>query len=168
MLLQRFYAVTIPPVMETSLVVFVFTTIFLGEIQQFYDTLWWWDTVLHALAGFGLTLIGHILLGVIHREAGSRPLPMVLTLFAFTFALGVSALWEVYEFAVDSLSTMTNMQPSGEDTMWDIISATVAALPASYIGWKWWHRARNTAAETDAVSQVIDDGVDGFSGGTMK
>lgn len=61
--------------------------------------------------------------------------PRFVALFAFMFAVGMGALWEIFEFAMDQLFGM-NMQKSGLiDTMWDLIVDTAGALVIALLGW---------------------------------
>ena len=56
-------------------------------------------------------------------------------IFSFTFALGLGALWEIFEFSMDSFFGL-NMQKSGLiDTMWDLIMDALGALLVSIIGY---------------------------------
>jgi hypothetical protein len=56
-------------------------------------------------------------------------------LFSFCFALAIGALWEIYEFAMDSIFGL-NMQKSGlVDTMWDLVVDAGGAFVASLIGY---------------------------------
>jgi len=51
----------------------------------------------------------------------SKPVPFLVAVFSFTFGLAIGAMWEIFEFMVDSLFG-TNMQKSGlRDTMGDLI-----------------------------------------------
>ena len=61
--------------------------------------------------------------------------PSLLTVFSFCFAIALGALWEIFEFAMDSFFGF-NMQKTGlRDTMWDMIVNTVGALIASISGY---------------------------------
>jgi len=69
--------------------------------------------------------------------------PGFVAFFAFMFALGMGALWEIFEFTMDSVFGM-NMQkpmlgdPSGlTDTMWDLIVDALGALTVSVLGWRY-------------------------------
>ncbi|MCF8052993.1 MAG: hypothetical protein K9L59_17280 [Desulfobacterales bacterium] len=64
-----------------------------------------------------------------------------LLAIAFVFAIGIGALWEIFEYGMDSFFGM-NMQkemrgdPSGlTDTMWDMIVNTVGALVIAVLGY---------------------------------
>jgi uncharacterized oligopeptide transporter (OPT) family protein len=56
--------------------------------------------------------------------------------------MGMAALWEIFEFAMDQLFAM-NMQKSGlVDTMWDLIVDGIGAGIISILGW-WFLQTRS-------------------------
>ncbi|MEX0964234.1 MAG: hypothetical protein WDZ52_09380 [Pseudohongiellaceae bacterium] len=133
---QRFQ-VKIPHEFESLAVVFVYMSLFLGEVQGYYTRFWWWDIVLHTGAGFLLGILGFLLVYVLNeKEEIELDLhPKFIAFFAFQFAMGMGAIWEIFEFAMDQLFGM-NMQKSGiMDTMWDLIVNAIGALLVSILGW---------------------------------
>ena len=135
--LRNKFAVKIPHGFETLTIVFVFMSLFLGEVQSYYTLFWWWDLVLHSGSAFIMGILGFLLVYVLNEK---KELELTLNrnfvaLFAFMFAVGIGALWEVFEFSVDQLLGL-NMQKSGlVDTMWDLIVNTIGALIISVLGW---------------------------------
>lgn len=152
--LRKLCGIATPRAFRAALSLFVLATIFLGERVHFYDRFWWWDLMLHAIAGFGLTMIGHVIFALMYRTREVRPAPILLAAFAASLAMSGSVVWEIYEFAIDSIFG-SNMQPSADDTMWDLIGAAAAALAAGYIGWRWHSSTR----EGGVLEQILDDGV---------
>lgn len=139
----RFFRVFIPPEFVLFSIAFVFASVFLGEVHDYYHRYWWWDIALHTTSGFLLGIIGFLLVYVMNEteEVGVRMKPGFVAFFAFLFAVGIGALWEIFEFAMDRLFG-TNMQkamfddPSGlTDTMWDLIVDTVGASVISVLGY---------------------------------
>ncbi len=129
--------VYIPPEFEALTVLFIFASLFLGEVRGYYVRFWWWDVVLHAASGFLLGLLGFLLVYVLNEKEDIEldMKPAFVALFAFMFAVGLGALWEIFEFAMDSLFGL-NMQKSGlVDTMWDLIVDTVGALVIALLGY---------------------------------
>src|SRR5688500_19342730 len=63
--------------------------------------------------------------------------PEFLCFFAVTFAVFLGVLWEIFEFAVDKIAPIVNMQ-SGEtgvaDTMHDLIVDTLGAIVVALMG----------------------------------
>ena len=123
-------------------VVFVFSALYLGEVLDFYNRLWWWDIGLHTSAGLLMGIFGFLLVYVLNesKKAHMNMAPSFIALFAFAFGVTIGSIWEIFEFSVDQLLG-ANMQkpmlgdPSGlTDTMWDIIVNAIGAFTISFIG----------------------------------
>ena len=137
LLLGQRFQVKIPHEFESLAVVFVYMSLFLGEVQGYYARFWWWDIVLHTGSGFLLGILGFLLVYVLNeKEDIELDLhPKFIAFFAFIFAMGMGSVWEIFEFSMDQLFGM-NMQKSGlVDTMWDLIVYGVGALIISILGW---------------------------------
>lgn len=137
LLLGQRFQVKIPHEFESLAVVFVYMSLFLGEVQGYYARFWWWDIVLHKGSGFLLGILGFLLVYVLNeKEDIELDLhPKFIAFFAFIFAMGMGSVWEIFEFSMDQLFGM-NMQKSGlVDTMWDLIVYGVGALIISILGW---------------------------------
>ncbi len=167
--------VRIPAEYELLAILFVFASLFLGEFLSYYERFWWWDIVLHTTSGLLLGILGFLLVYVLNesRRIGSHMRAGFVALFAFTFAVTVGALWEIFEFAADQLLG-TNMQkamlhdPSGlTDTMWDLM---VDALGAAVIsGFGWWHMKRNRRSFIESwIERFIDKNPHLFRTGERK
>ncbi len=133
----------VPPEFQLLAILFVFASLFLGEVHSYYERYWWWDILLHTSSGLLLGILGFLLVYVLNEsdriELNMRP--RFVALFAFLFAVAVGALWEIFEFAMDQLIGTTMQKPmlgdpSGlTDTMWDLIVDTLGALVISGFGW---------------------------------
>lgn len=136
-LLGKRFSVRIPHGFETLAVVFVFMSLFLGEVYSYYTIYWWWDLILHSGSAFLLGILGFLLVFVLNeKEDVDLDLnPNFIALFAFMFAMGIGAIWEIFEFSMDQIFGL-NMQKSGlVDTMWDLIVDAIGALIISFLGW---------------------------------
>lgn len=133
--LARSYRFYIPVGFELIIVLFVYATLFLGEVHGFYTRFWWWDAVLHVGSGMAFGFIGFLILYSLHRNGRFQAHPSLIAFFSFSVALAVGSLWEVFEFGMDTLFGF-NMQRSGlRDTMWDIIVNTTGAALAALSGY---------------------------------
>lgn len=144
-LLERRFRIHIPPELQLLAIGFVFGSLFLGEVRDYYMRFWWWDIMLHTSSGVLLGILGFLLVHILNEveRLEFHLKPGFVAFFAFMFALGVGALWEIFEFAMDSIFG-TNMQkpmlgdPSGlTDTMWDLIVDALGALFISLLGWRY-------------------------------
>lgn len=127
----------LPPGIQIAILLFIFASLYLGELRQYYLKFWWWDIMLHTFSGIILGFIGFLLTYILNHEKRINVIlsPFFIALFSFTFAITVGTLWEIYEFAMDSIFGL-NMQKSGlVDTMWDLIVDTLGALFSSVISY---------------------------------
>jgi hypothetical protein len=148
LLLGKRFNMRIPHEFELLAVIFIYASLFLGEVHDYYTLYWWWDMLLHASSGLILGILGFLLIYVLNEnERIDLSLnPGFMAFFAFVFALAFGALWEIFEFAMDQLFGM-NMQkpmfndPSGlTDTMWDLIIDGIGALIISVLGYVYLRR----------------------------
>lgn len=133
--IERKFNVYLPTEFEFAIILFIYASIFLGEVHGYYTKLWWWDVVLHTGSGIALGLIAFLMLYVLYYEKKINASPFYIAFFTFFIALGVGGLWEIFEFGMDSVFGL-NMQKSGlTDTMWDLIVDALGALFAAMIGY---------------------------------
>lgn len=136
-LLGKRFSVKIPTEFEVLSVIFIYASLFLGEVHGYYVRFWWWDLVLHTSSGFLLGILGFLLVYVLNEKEDIELdlKPHFVALFAFLFAVGFGTFWEIFEYAMDQVF-QTNMQKSGlQDTMWDLIVDGIGALTISILGW---------------------------------
>lgn len=149
LLLERRFRVFIPPEFQLMAIAFVFAALFLGEVRGYYTRFWWWDIALHASSGLLLGIVGFLLVHLLNEveEIGVHMKAGFVAFFAFLFALGIGALWEVFEFGMDSLFGMDMQKamlgdPSGlTDTMFDLIVDAAGALVITLYGYFHLKRA---------------------------
>lgn len=156
--LGRRFAVTIPPEFEVLAVVFIYASLFLGEVHGYYIKYWWWDAILHTGSGFLLGILGFLLVYVLNEkeDIDIHMRPRFVALFAFMFAVGIGALWEIFEFAMDQIFGL-NMQKSGlVDTMWDLIVDSVGALVIALLGWSYLLKAGSDSFLERWIKAFID------------
>jgi len=126
--------VRLPLQFELIIILFLYGSIFLGEVGDYYERFWWWDTFLHGGSAFAFGFAGFLILYLLFVRNKLKASPFMVSIFAFAFALAIGALWEIFEFTVDSLFG-TSMQKSGlPDTMGDLIIDSVGAGVASTVG----------------------------------
>ena len=142
----------IPSEIQIVAVLFAFATLFLGEVHDYYQRFWWWDASLHTTSGLLLGMLGFMFVYMLNedRHVDLHMRPSFVALFAFFFAVGIGAIWEIFEFAMDE-NFGTNMQPATAndpsgltDTIQDLIVDTVGAAIVSIAGWRYLARARSS------------------------
>jgi len=147
-LFRRKLDVEIPEEFHFMAVIFIFGSLYLGEIQSFYQRFWWWDIALHASAGLLMGILGFLLVYLLN-ESKRVELHMTsgfISSFAFLFAVTIGTLWEIFEFSMDKLFGFNMQKPmmgdlSGlTDTMWDMMINATGAFIISFMG--WWYLKR--------------------------
>ncbi len=146
--LRKKFKIEVPNNMYYFYIIFLYAAIFLGEIQDFYYRFKYWDLILHTFSGTMIGFLGFSMVDILNRENENVQLnAFFVAFFAFCFAMTLGGIWEIYEFASDSILG-TNMQKfalkngielTGQaavaDTMEDIIVDGIGALVASTIGY---------------------------------
>lgn len=139
-IIENNYKISLPSEFEILIILFIFASLFLGEVRDYYTRFGWWDIMLHGLSGIILGFIGFIILYVLSRNELIKAQPLILVLFSFSFAVAFGAIWEIFEFTMDNLFGL-NMQRSGlVDTMWDLIFDTFGAVIVSVAGYQYLKR----------------------------
>lgn len=155
--------VKIPPEIHLMTIIFVFAALFLGEIRDYYSRIWWWDTALHGSSGLLLGIFGFLLVYVLNENerVDIYMRPRFVAIFAFFFAVGTGAIWEIFEFAMDQIFDTQMQKPmfgdtSGlTDTMWDLILDTLGAAAIATLG--WWYMKRPEHSFIDIWIQKFID-----------
>lgn len=129
-LLQRNTTLHVPVQIQLVITLFVFATLFLGEVENYYERFPWWDLLLHGSSGVVLgltTFLGVLTLFEHQRVQMSLAL---LSVFAVAFAMAVGSLWEIFEFFMDQTFGLNMMKSGLNDTMGDLIVNCLGAVAA--------------------------------------
>lgn len=110
-IIDRKLNIKLPTVLETIILLFIFSAEILGEIQNFYGIFKHWDTILHTINGFLCAAIGFSLIDILNRSEKfhTKMTPIFVALVAFCFSMTIGVLWEFFEYGMDK-SFNTDMQ----------------------------------------------------------
>ena len=158
----------LPHILEIVIVIFIFAGIFLSVRFELYYHVFWWDDVLHTLSGIIIGFLGFIIIYKINGKYSMDISPLLVAVFAFTFAMTMGVIWEIFEFALDVFFGTTmqswdlphdttligrSFQGSGlRDTMSDLIVNSLGALLTSVICYFLYKREKK---KTLALMQEI-------------
>lgn len=125
--IQVNFKIELPTTLEIIVLLFIFSAEILGEINEFYIFIPFWDTMLHTLNGFLAAAIGFSLVVLLNDDerVAIRLSPFFLALVAFCFSMTIGVIWEFFEFGMDMFFGL-DMQ---KDTVIHTISS-VALDPA--------------------------------------
>ena len=115
------FSIELPSVLEVIIILFIFCSEILGEINCYYIKFQYWDTMLHTINGFICAAIGFSLVEVLNRKKKDKfnLSPLFLSMVAFCFSMTIGILWEFFEFGCD-YTLHTDMQ---KDTIVHSISS---------------------------------------------
>jgi len=148
-MIERRWRIEVPGAMYFAFVAFLYAAIYLGETPMLFALAF---LVLFTIGGFSGLMLGSLGFSVVSllndsEKVSIRLSPLFVALFAFSFAVSLGVLWEVYEFALDGLLGL-NMQKYAledgtrlvgrgalADTMGDLIVDSLGALATSAAGW---------------------------------
>jgi len=147
--IERRQHIHLPHLLEIIIVVFIFAGIFLSVRFDLYYTVFWWDDLLHTISGVIIGFIGFLIIYKVNGKYSMDISPLLVAVFAFTFAVTMGVFWEIFEFALDAFfeTTMQSwdlpptaillgrpFQGSGlRDTMSDLIVNSLGALITSIV-----------------------------------
>jgi hypothetical protein len=119
--------------------VILYASFALGEAQDFYEKIWWWDLALHGLSALTIGMIGFLCIYVFYMTHRIRIAPGWIATITFALAVAVGTIWEIFEYLAD-LTLGLNMQKSGlDDTMTDLMINTTGAALAALMGYFYVH-----------------------------
>ncbi len=162
---ERRFRIDIPDIMEIIYFIFLFCAIYLGEVRNFYFKIPYWDIILHCFSAAMLGALGFVIVNFFNdtEKLKIQLSPFFVALFAFCFALACGAVWEIYEFAADSMLG-TNMQKfitadgtvligreALADTMEDIIVDSLGSLVMTTLG---YFHLRKTTIEPESAATI--------------
>lgn len=102
--IKKIFKVTFSRVTSSVYYVFMFISAFLGSVLEFYNKFPAWDMIIHFLMGAVLAVLSiYILNYTVYKKDKSRHNLFFTFLFMLLFSLGISALWEIWEFCGDLL-----------------------------------------------------------------
>lgn len=149
--IQKKGKLNIPEILDIVIILFIFASTYLSARYNLYYRLIWWDTLLHTLSGIIIGFIGVIMIYKINYKFSMNLSPLLVAVFAFTFAVTLGVFWEIFEFSCDvflgtamqkwdlpnsSVLLGRDYQGSGlRDTMLDLIVDALGALFTSVIAY---------------------------------
>lgn len=102
--IQKTLKITLPSLLESIIFIFIFSSEILGEINNFYGLIPFWDTMLHTINGFLAAAIGFSLVDLLNKNSkGIQLSPLYVSIVAFCFSMTIGVLWEFIEFSADKL-----------------------------------------------------------------
>ncbi|SFA99584.1 hypothetical protein [Clostridium frigidicarnis] len=115
---------------------FIFLSLYFGEIKKFYVIFWWWDLLLHSIFGIYAVIIAlHLIQGIIIKDTAvtEKKFGIFIIVFAFSFSITLGTLWEMFEFLGDYLFNLNMVNGGLEDTASDLLIKILSAFITTII-----------------------------------
>ena len=116
------FGIELPQTLEIIVLAFVFAAEILGELAGFYQKVTLWDSMLHTTTGFLAAAIGFALLDIFNKNEHFKfqVSPVYMAIVAFCFSMTVAAVWEIFEFSMDTFL--------GFDMQKDMVVSTIGSV----------------------------------------
>ncbi|MFW6035731.1 MAG: hypothetical protein ACOCRZ_05695 [Halothermotrichaceae bacterium] len=149
--IEKHRKIDIPDILEIIIVLFIYAGIYLSAQFNLYYKFFWWDDLLHTLAGIVISFTGFLLIYKLNYKYSLDLNPLLIAVFTFSFAVTMGVIWEILEFTADwvlgsahqkwdlpatAVLMGRDYQGSGlRDTMSDLILTCIGAFVTSYISY---------------------------------
>ena len=106
--IQQNFGIELPSTLESIILLFIFAAEILGELECYFITFPYWDSMLHTTTGFLCAATGFALIDILNRNSRIKfeLSPIYVALAAFCFSMTVGVLWEFFEFGMDRIFHM--------------------------------------------------------------
>ena len=106
--IQQNFGIELPSTLEIIILLFIFAAEILGELECYFITFPYWDSMLHTTTGFLCAATGFALIDILNRNSRIKfeLSPIYVALAAFCFSMTVCVLWEFFEFGMDRIFHM--------------------------------------------------------------
>ena len=141
----------LPRIFSMFVALFVYATLYLGEVHRFYYSVWWWDVMLHSGSAFTFGIIALIIMLLAFNKKQLVASPLIVATFVLSFALALGLLWEIFEFTNDQLrgTDMQHVKETGiVDTMKDEIVDVVGASAAAALAYFYVRPGKKTPLDS--------------------
>lgn len=124
--IERTFKIELPDFFETIILLFIFSAEILGEINNFYGTIPYWDTALHTINGFLAASVGFSLVYLLNENIESFNLsPLFVSIVAFCFSMTIGIAWEFFEYGMDQTF---NLDMQKDEYVYNIKTVTLDEL----------------------------------------
>ena len=134
LLFEKVFRIRLPMIYQFVFVLFVFASMFLGEVAHLYRLVRGWDAIMHLMSGVFAGLGVVLWLRSLLRQPKKFRLPLsVQGVFMICLGITTAVTWEIVEFSSDQIFGTTSQDRSLYDTMTDLIYGTMGVLLFAFL-----------------------------------
>ncbi|MGL5823158.1 MAG: hypothetical protein ACRCYE_16250 [Sarcina sp.] len=127
-IIMKIFKFKTSPFLNFMVQFFIFISMFLGKVNNFYGKFSWWDLFLHAVSGIVIFIVAYTVFLLQNDCKTSNVKPVLVITYTLLFAVAMTAVWEMWEFTGDQLFGLNSQGASLLDTMEDIIAGSTGPL----------------------------------------
>lgn len=132
-ILRRDLNLVLPPELNFWIVLALFLHV-VGGFSNLYNDLPGWDHLTHIMSASLIGAIGFVIVVIVDKYVATIYLPpRFLAVFIILLTMAVGVIWEIMEFANDSL-LHTHLQYGLDDTMLDLFFDAIAGFVVAFVG----------------------------------
>lgn len=150
----------LPVRIELAVLWIVLADMTLGQLGGLYLSVPWYDKALHLGNSSLLGMVAFLAVYMLHFIGRSRPHPWIDAAAILLLTLGLGALWEIGEYAIDQLLGRATQGAPGmaalDDTMWDLILDGAGGLLGALLGPLYMHRSRDSRRRIERFARLIE------------
>jgi len=164
-ILKRVFGVDVPAEFEVLVILFLYGLFLFGKIQGFHFAIPFWSTLFNVAAAVALGFVGLAVMHALYKGDKIQGSPFVIAFFSFCFAVAAGAVWEIFEFGLDSFLGF-NLQGSGSLIM-DLTTNIAGALAVSTFGYYYIKRGK-VVVFSDLITRFIEKNPKVFGEGAKE
>lgn len=165
--LESQFKIRVPAKFEIMLFLFIYGTLFIGDVQGLYDEFWWWSILLNLVAGMALGFIGLSVLYVLYKEKKIDASPVIVSLFSFAFAVAIGSVWEIFEFSIDQIFGFSLQRTGLTGTMGNMIGTSAGAFLVALLGYSYIKNGKLNVVST-FIAKLVEKNPKLFGGNREK
>ncbi len=141
-IMKKFFNIDTKSEAQIIMLLMIYGTLFLSEVRGFFQGALWWDVLLTFGAASIVGFIGLTIIYSMYQDGLIDTSPFMIILLSFSLSFAIGALWEVFEFIVDT-SLGFNLQKIGTgDTIKDLSIYAIGAIVVSFGGYLYMTYSR--------------------------
>ena len=104
-IIEEKFNLEFPSTLEIIILLFIFASQILGEVNAFYQLVDNWDDILHTINGFVMAAIGFSFVNILNKTPNIHMelSPVFVVLVSLCFSMTVGVLWEFGEYGFDRI-----------------------------------------------------------------
>lgn len=127
-LIDKYTKFKIPVYFRTAYIIFIFFSYFLGSIMEFYDKIFLYDKIIHAISGIFTGILAYINL---KNDKKLKLSKLNKLIYIIAFSMFIATLWEFFEYGSDLIfkgDAQKVLNTGINDTMQDMLVALFGCI----------------------------------------